>query len=140
MTSLRSKLAVLHHELAVDRVRWFDDVTVENYWRSLDAVWYTAGPYDQFNLGVEVDIEELARQTQSYVEAHEDPDNIGRFDSGFFPGPRGAPTVGVSSSPQHDARQDWVCMWENAACASGDGVAAGGEVHARKVVRAGEES
>ena len=82
-------------------------------------------------------MEEFARQTQSYGEAYDDHDNIGWIGSGFCCGPRGAGGVGVSSSPQHVARQVWVCVWENVGCASGDGVAAWSEVHAQRVEGAG---
>ena len=61
-----------------------------NYWRSPEAVWYTAGPYDQLHFGFEVDMKELARQTENNVEAHDDPDNIDGIDSGFYSGPTGA--------------------------------------------------
>ena len=105
------ELAALHHELAVDGLRCFDDFTVENCWRSPDAVWRTAGPYDQLNLESEVDMEEFARQTQCYVDAYGDPDSIDWFDPVFYSGHMGARGVRVSSSPQHVACQVWVCVW-----------------------------
>ena len=72
-------------------------------------------------------MEELSRQTQSFVDAYIE------FDSGFFSGPTGARGVGVSSSPQRVARHVWVRVWENVGCVSGDGFAVGSEVHAQRV-------
>ena len=60
---VHQRLFVRHknRSLAIDRLRWFDDFAVDKYWRSPDAVrqqlqgltqtWYTAGPYDQLNMG-----------------------------------------------------------------------------------------
>ena len=110
--------AALHHELAIDRVRWFDDFTMVKYWRSPDAVWYTAGWYDQLHFGSEVDMKELARQTQNNAEDYDDPDNIDGFDSGFYSGPRGAHLRNTLPSKSG-------YVWENAGCVSSDRVAAG---------------
>ena len=80
------KLAALHHELAVDPLRWFADFAMEKHWHSSDAayqqlqglikIWYTAGTFDQLNLGGVAAVEELARQVQSCVDAYSD---LGRF-------------------------------------------------------------
>ena len=63
------ELAALHHELAVDPLRWFADFAGERHWHSSDAVyqhfqdliriWYTDGTYDQL-IGVAT-MEELDR-------------------------------------------------------------------------------
>ena len=52
--------SALHHEPAVDSLRWFADFAMEKRWHSWDAVyqqlqgliqiWYTAGTYDRLNL------------------------------------------------------------------------------------------
>ena len=80
------ELAALRHELAVDPLRWFADFAMEKHWHSSDSayqqlqglikIWYTAGTFDQFNLGGVAAVEELARQVQSCVDAHSD---LGRF-------------------------------------------------------------
>ena len=113
----RCHAAALHHNLAVDPLRWFADFATEKYWHMSDAIcqqlqgltrtWYTAGTYDQLNLGMDVDTEEIARQIQIYVDA------CGR---------RGAGEVVVSSSQQHVARQVRVPVWRGAGCVSGDRV------------------
>ena len=78
--SLQSnKLAALHHELAVELLRWFADFAMEKHWHSsvalyqqlqgLIQIWYTAGARGWLNLGDVAAMEELARQIQSYVDA-----------------------------------------------------------------------
>ena len=109
------ELAVLHHELAVDPLRWFADFAVEKHWHSLDAenqqlqglihIWYTAGTYDQLNLGGVAAMEELARQIQSHVDPYSDPDNVSRADSRFYAGLRRAGDALVPSLRWHVDRQ-----------------------------------
>ena len=77
------ELAALHHELAVDPLRWFADFAMEKHWRASNAgyqqlqgliqIWYIPGTCDQLNLGDGAAMEELARQIQSYVDAYSDP-------------------------------------------------------------------
>ena len=64
------EVAALHHELAVDTLRWF------SYFAASDAInqgliqiWYTAGTGNQLNLGGVAAMEELARQIRSHVYA-----------------------------------------------------------------------
>ena len=73
------ELAALPHELAVDPLRWFGDFVVEKHWHSSDVacqqlqgliqIWFSAGTYDQLNLGGVAAMEELARQIPIYVES-----------------------------------------------------------------------
>ena len=108
-------LAALHHLLAVDALRWFADFAMEKHWHSSDAVyqqlqgliqiWYTAGTYDQSNLGSVAAVEELARQIESSVDAWNDRDNVRSSDSRFYTGSRRAGDALVPSMRRHVARQ-----------------------------------
>ena len=69
------ELSALHHELAVDPLRWFDDFEMENTgirrmpYTSSCKGWSTsgnAGTYDQSNWGGVAAMEELAKQIQSW--------------------------------------------------------------------------
>ena len=88
------ELAALHHELAVDPLRWFAVFAMEKHWQTSDDVyqqlqaliqiWNIAGTHDQLNLGGVAAMEELARQIQSYVDANSDPDNVSWAHSRFY--------------------------------------------------------
>ena len=83
VTSLRSNWLALHHELAVDPLRWFADFARKEHWHSSDAfyqhfqalsrIWYTSGTYDQLNLGGVAATEEPARQIWTCVVVYSDP-------------------------------------------------------------------
>ena len=112
-------LAALHHELAVDPLRW---------WIQL---WYTAGTYDQ--------LPPWRRQIQSYIDAYSDHDNVSLADSRFHTGSRRAGDALVPSLRRHVARQmkDFRetepaqrrfrgRVWLNAGGVGGDSAGAGG--------------
>ena len=100
------ELAALHHELAVDPLRWFADFAMEKPLHSSDTVyqhfqellriWYTSGAYDPVNFGGVAAMEELAII---------DPDNVSWADSRFYTGSRRAGDVLVPSLRRHVARQ-----------------------------------
>ena len=78
------ELAALHHELAVDPLRWLSSDAAHQQLQGLILIWYTAGTCDQLNLGSVAAMEEQARQIRSHVDAYTDPDNVSWADSCFF--------------------------------------------------------
>ena len=99
------ELAALQHELAVDPLLWFADFAKKKHWHSSDAVyqqlqvliqiWYT---YDQVNFGGVAAVGQPARQIQSHVDAHRNPDDVSWEGLRFYTRSRRAGNALVPSS------------------------------------------